>query len=812
MAQPALSTTATSLSNPLHLPDHGIHRLVGTTANYSFVFVPGTLTIQQATPTITVGTSGSPSNYGSPVTFTATVTTGDTNLVTFYSGATVLGTATPSNGAAMLTTSSLALGSYTITASIAAGGNYTNASTTSGITQTVNQASSSITTNPTASAITYGQALSASTLSGGVGSPAGGTFSWTSPTTIPQAGSPTESITYTPGNTTDYSPVIGSIPVTVNKATPTATLGSSPNPSSYGTSVTFTASLAAVSGGVLPTGTVTFKNGATTLCSAVSLSGGSANCATTTLIAPSDSIIAVYSGDSNYNTATSSNLTQTVNQASSSITTNPTASAITYGQALSASTLSGGVGSPAGGTFSWTSPTTIPQAGTPTESITYTPTNTTDYSPATGSISVTVNKATPTATLGSSPNPSSYGTSVTFTASLAAVGGGVLPTGTVTFKNGATTLCSAVSLSGGSATCATTALPAPSDSIIAVYSGDSNYNTATSSTLTQTVNQASSSITSNPTASAITYGQALSASTLSGGVGSPAGGTFSWTMPTTIPQAGTPSESITYTPTNTADYGTATGSISVTVNKASQTISFSSYPSSAPDGTSFTVAATGGASGNPVTFTSSGVCSNSRGATYTMTAGTGTCSVIANQASNSNYLAAPQLIVTVTATSGPVITVSPSSINFGAVAVGSISTKTVTVSNTGNAAATISTPRISLLQASNSNEFVMVNLCPSSLAAGKSCTITVSFVAGAYYSTPQTATLQVMDNAPGSPQPVALSATILIPQTITFTGVPSSAVYNSSFTVTATGGASGNPVILHGFRSVQHHSGAQPTR
>ena len=54
------------------------------------------------------------------------------------------------------------------------------------------------------------------------------------------------------------------------------------------------------------------------------------------------------------------------------------------------------------------------------------------------------------------------------------------------------------------------------------------------------------------------------------------------------------------------------------------------------------MAATGGASGNAVTFTSSGACSNS-GATYTMTSGTGTCSVIANQAGNCNYAAAPQV-------------------------------------------------------------------------------------------------------------------------------------------------------------------------
>jgi hypothetical protein len=58
---------------------------------------------------------------------------------------------------------------------------------------------------------------------------------------------------------------------------------------------------------------------------------------------------------------------------------------------------------------------------------------------------------------------------------------------------------------------------------------------------------------------------------------------------------------------------------------------------------------------------------------------------------------------------------------------------------------------------------VIVDLCPSSLAAGKSCTIAVSFIAGAYYSAPQTATLKVMDSAPGSPQQVSLTALVIDP-------------------------------------------------
>jgi len=230
----------------------------------------------------------------------------------------------------------------------------------------------------------------------------------------------------------------------------------------------------------------------------------------------------------------------------------------------------------------------------------------------------------------------------------------------------------------------------------------------------------------------------------------------------------------------------------VNLQPASQTIRFTTPPPvAAAYNTSFTVAATGGASGNPVTFVNSGIgaCSVTAGtvpgtATYTMTNSTGVCSVIANQAGNTNYAVA-SLTISVTA-AGPAITVSPSSINFGPVAVGSITTETVTVSNTGTAAATISTPLITLLQAGKSDEFVVVNYCLLPLAAGKSCTISVSFIAGAYYSTPQTATLEIMDNAPGSPQMVTLSATVLDPQTITFTtNPPASAAYNASFTVAA---------------------------
>jgi uncharacterized repeat protein (TIGR03803 family) len=91
--------------------------------------------------------------------------------------------------------------------------------------------------------------------------------------------------------------------------------------------------------------------------------------------------------------------------------------------------------------------------------------------------------------------------------------------------------------------------------------------------------------------------------------------------------------------------GSTSSPLSQTIQLASQTITFTvSAPTTAPYNSSFTVAASA-SSGLQVTFSSSGVCTNS-GATFTMTSGTGTCSVIAIQAGNDNYAAAPKLTQT----------------------------------------------------------------------------------------------------------------------------------------------------------------------
>src|SRR5204863_316590 len=79
-----------------------------------------------------------------------------------------------------------------------------------------------------------------------------------------------------------------------------------------------------------------------------------------------------------------------------------------------------------------------------------------------------------------------------------------------------------------------------------------------------------------------------------------------------------------------------------------QTITVGTHaPASAIFNSQFTVAATSN-SGLAVSYSSSGACTNS-GATFTMTSGTGTCTVKYDQAGDGNYNAATQVTELVTA-------------------------------------------------------------------------------------------------------------------------------------------------------------------
>jgi hypothetical protein len=101
-----------------------------------------------------------------------------------------------------------------------------------------------------------------------------------------------------------------------------------------------------------------------------------------------------------------------------------------------------------------------------------------------------------TTALGSSLNPSTYGQTVTITATVAQASGTVVPTGTVQFSVDGSTAGSAVALSGGTATYSTSALAVGTHSITAVYTPatGSGFATSIATALSQVVNKTQSAV------------------------------------------------------------------------------------------------------------------------------------------------------------------------------------------------------------------------------------------------------------------------------------------------------------------------------
>ena len=321
---------------------------------------------------------------------------------------------------------------------------------------------------PTATAITYGQTLASSTLSGGnvtnsLGATVAGSFAWTTSTNAPAAGTSSQSVTFTPTNSSYNSATIN-VSVTVNKQTPTLT-------SPAATAITYGQTLASstLSGGTATNGVNNASVAGTFAFTTPTNAPAAGTSSQSVTFTPTDT--------TDYNTATVNvNVTVVGSPVVAGISA-PTATAIIYGQTLASSTLSGGTatnssGATVAGSFAWTTPTNVPGAGTSSQSLTFTPTNY-SYNPATVNVNVTVNKQTPT-------------------------------------------------------------------------------------------------VSGAPAATAITYGQTLASSTLSGGAvtnaaGVAVAGSFAWTTPTSAPVVGTPSQSVTFTPTDTTDYNTVTGNVRILV-------------------------------------------------------------------------------------------------------------------------------------------------------------------------------------------------------------------------------------------------------
>jgi probable HAF family extracellular repeat protein len=123
---------------------------------------------------------------------------------------------------------------------------------------------------------------------------------------------------------------------------------------------------------------------------------------------------------------------------------------------------------------------------------------------------------------------------------------------------------------------------------------------------------------------------------------------------------------------------------------------------------------------------------------------------------SSRFVGGPQLVASrgaVPATSGPIATLSPTSEAFSTQAIGTTGAgKIVTLKNTGTTSVTITAIAIA---GTNAGDFAQTHTCGSSLAAGTSCSISVTFKPTA--SGTRTAALSVTDNAAGSPQKASLT-------------------------------------------------------
>ena len=250
---------------------------------------------------------------------------------------------------------------------------------------------------------------------------------------------------------------------------------------------------------------------------------------------------------------------------------NPFQPAVTIPLTLTGTgTLSGGSAATSSGVATYT--LQIDTAGT-NDSLTANLTLNAGLAPAvaisTTSTNFGVGTVTPTVDLTLSSVTITYGTLETFTATLPTAA-----TGTVTFYNNGTTSLGSGTLSGGTATFSSSTLTAGSYSITAVYSGDSNYNTATSTAQALTINTANEA---------------------------------------TLTVTGMPTTAQTY-------------------------------------GATFTVATSGGSGTGSITFAATGACSvDLNSGVVTMTSGTGTCSVTAAKAADTNYNSATSAPATVAA-------------------------------------------------------------------------------------------------------------------------------------------------------------------
>jgi hypothetical protein len=381
--------------------------------------------------------------------------------------------------------------------------------------------------------------------------------------------------------------------------------------SSYGQTVNFTATVVtSPTSSTVPVGSVIFFDGQTNLGTAVLDGNGNAVLPVSTLAAGTHSITATYTAGPGFQNSVSTLYSQVVNQATPVITWTVPA-AINYGTPLSSTQLNATANVP--GTFAYNPPSgAVLAPGAQTLSVTFTPTDATDYKIVTASASLQVNQGsqiTPTI-VWAAPAPITYGTALSSTQlNATATFNGSSVSGSFVYSPAI-----GVVLSAGLQNLSVTFTPTNTNA----------YTTATGSVAVQ-VNQATPKINWS-TPAAITYGSPLSDAQLN--ATSSVAGTFIYSpVAGTVESAGSHTLSVTFNPTDSINYQAATAMVALVVNQAATTTTITSNtpnPSMPHQAVRISVSVAGnGTPSGPVTV----VASSGESCRATVSSGVATCSL-----------------------------------------------------------------------------------------------------------------------------------------------------------------------------------------
>jgi sugar lactone lactonase YvrE len=433
---------------------------------------------------------------------------------TFKNGTATTTVATGTNGDAVATTftSNSTSGSYSVTAAVSGVTPVTFSLINSGLVVPTVTLSSS----PTVLTLTYGQGTTltatlspyqanGNTASGtvtfydsssaqgnltlGTGSLSSGSASYSD--VVPSVG--THSFTALYGGDSHFSSnaTQNSIALTVSKASVTLAGPTQTVSISAGTTGSIPVTIVGLYSGTgisAPSGSINYQIGSGPTLTAAIAQGAATLTVPNTQASGSYTVTVTYPGDGNYQIT--SVIFQLTEVPQPQTITFPTVSTLTYGEGAVNLAATASSGLPA--TYKVDSGpasivgTTLTILGAGTVVVEADQAGNTIYSVATPvSQTITVNKASTTTTFTTSATSGFLSTSFTLAATITpGFTGGTSPSGTVNFYSGGTTLVGKATLSlSGNAIIATlvTNLPGGVDAVTAVYIGDTNYNTSTSS-------------------------------------------------------------------------------------------------------------------------------------------------------------------------------------------------------------------------------------------------------------------------------------------------------------------------------------------